>query len=288
MLYEMDTHILESSVHRYQVYMGNWEITLDEMISDELILLDASQKEVNISEGEIREKFDERYGPNVMQSLAKLNLSFEEAREMIRNEIIVRQLMGFKVHSKIFQSITPDVIRSSYRIYVKENPPTDQWEYQMLSIRGASGEACKKLATKIHSLLREGDKGLEEVYREQETEESGVSVSLSSDLAGDSKVLSEAHIEILKGLQPGGFSEPITQISRDKSTVHRIFHLKSKDQREPEPFEVMYEPIKNQLLNKEFEKETESYIAHLKEYFNFREHSAIIPIPKEYQPFTLN
>ncbi len=51
-LFEYYPDYKPSSVERYQFYMNRWETTLDDMINNELILLDAAQKEIKVSDGQ--------------------------------------------------------------------------------------------------------------------------------------------------------------------------------------------------------------------------------------------
>ncbi|HPE85389.1 MAG TPA: SurA N-terminal domain-containing protein, partial [Chlamydiales bacterium] len=68
-IYQNYPHAINNKAMLYQFYSGNWRSTLDEMINSELMLLEAEAKEIKVSDADVREKVEERYGPNVMEKL---------------------------------------------------------------------------------------------------------------------------------------------------------------------------------------------------------------------------
>src|SRR3990167_2592182 len=135
-LQEYGKEYLESNVARYQFYSKQLEPTLDDMISSELMLLDAEQKKITVTDGQVREELESRFGPNMIENLEMVHMTHDEAYEMIRSELIVNQLMGVKVHSKTVLSVTPHDIKDAYTTYLAENSPKETWKYQVLSLRG--------------------------------------------------------------------------------------------------------------------------------------------------------
>ena len=51
-----------STTEKAQFYMGRWDETLEEMICNELLILDAAQKEIEVSDGEVRQELEDRFG----------------------------------------------------------------------------------------------------------------------------------------------------------------------------------------------------------------------------------
>lgn len=271
---------------RYQYYMSRWQPTLEEMIADELVLMDAEQKEIKVSDGEVREELEKRFGPNIMSNIDKVNFQYEEAREMIRNGIIVGQLIGMKVHSKAFQTATPQAIKVAYEEYVQEHPPEDEWTYQVLSIRGKDKEVCASLAQKAYAFLHNEGKSLEDVA--STLEEEGVTIALSDDYSGPTQKISSAHLQAIQELDKGTYSAPVSQVSRsDNSMVQRIFFLKDQVKNLPETFDKMHDKLKNELLFKIADKEKEVYIHTLKKRFGYDVHSPNFELPENYRPFAL-
>ena len=239
-----------------------------------------------ISDGEVREELEERFGPNIMVNLDKVNYEYEEAREMIRREITVQQLIGMKVHSKAFQVITPQVIKNAYEDYLVKNPVEDEWTYQVLSIRGKDEAQCEGVAEKAQNLLEKEGQPIEKLP--SLLEEDGVTVSLSDDYSGSSQKLSKMHFDVIKALTPDSYSAPVSQVSRfDNSKVIRIFHVKDLVKNLPESFDQMHDKIKNELLFETSDKEKRAYVKSLKKRFGYKNHDPKYELPEDYQPFMI-
>lgn len=288
-LYEYDPNMRLSPPEKVQYYMSRWEETLEEMICNELIELDAAQKEIEISDGEVREELEERFGPNIMTNLDKVNLHYEEARELIRSELLIRQMMWFKVHSRVLQTVTPQVIKEAYQDYLEKNPPVETWTYQVFSVRGKNEEACKQVAKEAYALLTSGENSLEDVSQTLKEGHQDVTITLSDELTGETPNISQQHFQVLKNLATHSYSEPVSQVSRfDKSTVSRVFYLDSIEEKLPSDFHSMHEPLKNQLLNTVAEKEKTNYFSRLKKRYGFDKVSPRMPLSDDYQPFALH
>lgn len=283
-LFDYNPDYNPSTVELYQFYSSRWESTLNDMIADELVLMDAEQKEIKISDGEVREELLERFGPNVRESLDKVNLEYEEARDIIRSDLTVGQLLGMKVHAKAFQTVTPDVIKGAYEDYVLENPPKEEWKYQVLSIRGQDKDLCESLAQKAYELLASKQATLDSLKNSLEQE--GITISVSEDFSGQSEKISKMHFDVIKALTPNTISQPVSQVSRfDNTTVLRIFYLKDVVKILPSVFDEMHDKLKNQLLYQTSDSEKEAYIDSLKKRFGYDTHDAKFPLPKDYHPF---
>lgn len=288
-LYEYDPNMQLPAAEKAQYYMGRWEETLEEMINNELILLDAAQKEMTISDREVREELEDRFGPNIMKSLEKVNLSFEEASTLIRNELLQRQMTWFKIHSKALQSVTPHIIKEAYQGYLENNPPVENWTYRVLSVRGKNQDACQLIAEQAYTFLSSGEKSLEEVAAELKEKNSEVTITVTEELSGDTPDISKQHYAVIKDLSTQSYSKPVSQVSRfDNSTVSRVFHLESLQEKLPTDFDSMHEPLKNQLLSDIADKERKAYFNGLKKRFGFDQVSPRTPLPENYQPFLLN
>ncbi len=285
-LYDYYPDYTSSATEKYQFYMSRWQATLDDMVADELVLLDAEQKEIKISDGEVREDLEDRFGPNIMSNLDKVNLQYEEARDIIRNELTTQQLIGMKVHAKAFQIITPQVIKAAYNDYLENSPPEDEWKYQVLSIRGNDKELCETIAEKAYTLLKDHARSLETVV--EKLDEEGISVSVSDDYSGTTPKISKLHLDIIKSLTPDTYSLPVSQVSRfDNSSVVRIFHLKDMVKNLPKAFDEMHDKLKNELLFKTSDKEKASYIKALKVRFGYDKHDTKFELPEDYHPFVI-
>ena len=282
--YEYDPKILESDLLRYKFYMSNWQGTLHELINNEYILADAEKKEIKASDGDIREELHLRFGPNIMKNLDKINLSYEEAKEVVETDLIMRQMLWMKVHSKTFQMVTPEEIRLSYADYLKKNPPEEKWCYQVLALRGDDNE-LKTAASSISLALGKQFKALTEVT-DSLIENKELKVSLSEDFSVNVEKISSLHKNVLQTLKIGQFSKPTPQVSRSTNkTVYRVFHLKDIVKTEAKPLSEVYENLKNGLLQKFGNEQHGVYINQLRKHYNFDK--TCIQFDDQYVPFEL-
>ena len=143
---------MDSKTARYQFYSAQWYPTLQQMIDHELMVTDAETREVKVSDGEVREEIQTRFGPNVMGALDQLGITYDEAREMVHQDMIVQRIQWFRVTSKVLQKVTSQEIKNAYQKFIQENPAKDEWKYQFATIRAADEAAAKEFAGKLADL----------------------------------------------------------------------------------------------------------------------------------------
>ncbi|MDN3504746.1 MAG: hypothetical protein P0S95_04130 [Rhabdochlamydiaceae bacterium] len=303
--------VYEDKMALFQFYQGNWQGQLNEMIENELILTDAELKEVELSEGDIRQEMNERYGPNIFAKLDSLNLTLEEAKEIVSNELIVRQMLWYRAYSKAKQQVTPETIKQAYVMHLDQFNANDSWKYEVLTVRGDDDNAAQELATLASDILT-GEKQFSnegaliastdenfaltqekmdlkslavQLNEEAKAKDVKVVASASSDYNLESNKVSQEHLQVLTTLNEGDYSQPIEQITRRGTKVIRIFHLKDHQVSLPEKFDQFSTKAQDQLMNEEAGKEKECYIQKLKEKFYFTSDDQIFELPKNYEPF---
>lgn len=290
-IYEHHPEIISSPRLKYQFYMQNWLITLKEMIHIELILADAKAKKVTISNGDIREEMLERFGSSsIIQKIHNLNLSYEEMRNLINQELILKKMKSFKIYSKIMQMVTPDLIQSKYREYCSTNIPSKKWKYRFVSLRGQEEEVIQNCLSKLYILLKEAHSidDIADTFQKKHPElYKKVSIHISPMIDTNEKTISQEHYQIISSMKTDTCSKPCKQISRvDGSTVYRIFHLISEENITPPLFSTVSEELRNTLLNQLVMKETQAYIEALSNRFNV-DIQEIQDLKKDFQPFIL-
>lgn len=268
---------LNSPDMRMQYYMSQWKPTLQKMVDEELMLADAESKEVKATDAEVREEIQNRYGPNVMGSLDKLGISYEEAKKMIHQEIVVNKIQWLRVTSKVMSKMTTQVVKKEFDDYLTKNPPKNLWTYQFVTIRDADVNHAKQIADQIS---KDPLDVTSDIYQENQGK-----ISISSEMQMEEKELAQPIREVLSNLAIGSWSQPVIQKSRDGSQVVRLFHLKSHVKQESPLFQTMVAGLKNELLNRYAEKEMDVYVARLHERFNFDQNS--LDIPKHFEPFSI-
>lgn len=260
----------DSDRARYQFYTVSWKNILKEMIDQELILKDALDKGVKISDGEIREALEDRFGPSVALTLDKIGVTYEEAWKMVKDEIIVQMMSGWFVHTKAGFSVTPQEMKKAYQSYLEENPPSIQWAYRVISLKG---DEAGKIAPKLHRELIEAKRTpskelLEKIAKKYETDR--VKIAISSEFQGKSEDLSETHRVALEPLKVQGFSAPLLQSSRSSAKkIFRIFHLIEKKDLPAPTFADLSTKLKQDLTQKAVAKESERYVAKLRKRYGY-------------------
>lgn len=280
----------KSNTHRYQFFTQNWKRILNQMIDNELIVADAERLEMKITDGDIRELIHERFGPNVIVTLDQLGLTYDEARDMTYNEIASQRMTWYRVHSKALNRVGPQSIKTAFQDHVVKNPPKEEWKYQVISIRGKTEQLGNIYAQKAQAVIKNEPLPFEELaklLKDQTVEDENISVTVSDEYCVEGKALSDSHKAVICNLSPGTYSEPTSQVSRDKSVVHRIFYLKDHTVSPPPKFDVaMVGNLQDELIEKEIEQEFPLYITKLRKQFNFDEKS-LEAIPTDFQPFSL-
>ncbi len=271
------SHLENSSQARLQFYQNSWEHVLNEMIDHELILADAEEKKIPLSDGEIREEMELRFGPNLMTTLDTLGLSYEEAAKMVKDDLIVQRMTWWFIHAKAMKQVTPQEIRQAFRIYLKEHPPYEEWNYQVISLKGDQSE---ELGKKLSAALKETGVGPEAAL--DLIKGMDPSSQVSSLLSAKDIDLSESHREILSSLETGTYSDPVTQKSRStQQVVTRIFYLQEKNSHPAPEFESLSQTLRSQLMQKAVAEESTSYLEKLRRQYTYTKN-----IPERFTPFS--
>jgi len=281
------SHLADSNQARFQFYQASWRHVLMELIDNELMLADSAEKEIKLTDGEVREEMEERFGPNVMKTLDKIGLTYEETWKMVRSELLVRRMSWWFIQSKAIQSVTPQDIRQAYRFYLKENPAYQQWTYRVISIRADQPEEA--LAEEIFRFLNQTGQSPELLGEKLKTfEKESISIQLSPEYDAADKDLSEAHRTALATLAPGSYSEPSFQMSRiDRKAVYRIFYLVRKEDHPAPSFETIAQKLQNELTQKAMIQESQTYLEKLRKHYGFDTAHIKQSVPDDLNPFSL-
>lgn len=276
-------HLSHSSQARYQFYETSWRHVLMEMIDHQLILADAVEKEVKLTDGEIREEMENRFGPNIMLTLDKIGLTYEETWKMIKEELLVQRMSWWFIHSKAMAMVTPQDIRQAYRLYLKENPPYSEWKYRVIVIRGENPEQAAERAI---ALLRERNTSPESLSDALTSIDPTSQVS-NEFIAKDIE-LSDAHRSVLAQLLPTQYSDPVIQISRsDNKKVARIFYLSENIEHPAPSFEHLSQNLRNQLVQEKAGRESIAYLQKLRNHYGFDSSHLKETVPDDLHPFSL-
>ncbi len=278
-----------SPAARFQFYNANWQHVLNEMINTELITADAKVKELKLSDGEIREEMEQRFGPGIIMTLEKLHLTYEEAWQMVKRDLIVGRMTWYYVNSKALQAVSPQTLKENYRQFCKEHPSVEQWKYHIVSIRENEGSNGQRAAEKIYNLLVNSSlENLKEQIDALLEEFKGCAISISDLYEVSSKDLSMENKTILSALAVDSFSHPAKQTSKfSNKAVYRIFNLKDYQKIETPSFESVSTNLRERLLQKTAQKLLAEYQDKLKKFYGNGDKSFKEPLPSDFHPFVL-
>lgn len=277
-----------SKIARYQFYVSHWQETLDQIVDTELMIADAEKLAVTIPDAEVREEMLNRFGPNTMAVLSHLGLSYEEARHLIHDELLVQKMTWFRVNAKVLSRISSRDVKAAYARYLKEHPATDEWRYQVLSIHSHQPEDAQALAYSAFARLQEGQPWDLIVNGLKTQANPELSISLSPEFCSKDKDLSSSHKEVLSQLLVNSYSEPVAQTRRtDQSIVFRIFYLKGRTHKPAPAFETLSESIRNGLLQQAADTENGRYLKKLREQMGYDHTQIRQSLPEGFQPFAL-
>lgn len=277
-----------SKAARHQFYNINWKQVLQDLIDKELILADAEEAKLNVTSGEVRREMESMFGPNIILNLDKIGMTMEEARNIIKGDIILRRMMLYRVNSKALRKVGPQEIKVAYENYMKANIRSDEWKYRVISIRDKEPSNGATVAKEIEEIVKNNTDSFEGLSQKINglSLPNSTKVTVSEELKHRDEQISPSYKEVLSGMASGKFSDPIAQKSRDSGTVYRIFYLEDKVNGGVVGFSEVEAALKDKLLSEAIDKETHKYLKKLRKHFAVTE-SIKETLPQDFQPFTL-
>jgi hypothetical protein len=274
---------------RFQYYQANWRHVLDDLIDKELIVADAIEHKLPVTSGDIRQEMEMIFGPNIIANLDKINLSFNEAWEMVKNDIIIRRMIYLMANAKAQKKVTPKDVKNAYEAYTKENILPEEWQYQVLSIRATNATTGGQIADSAYQLLSNKQCDLNEIVEKlkQMSSDDSIKITLSELYKHGEKDLSEVYKEALTSLSTHSYSLPKQQTSRaDKSTVYRIFFLKEYRPEGPPSLKDVEKTLQEKLLNEAIDQATGAYLKKLRQHYHLQKQDLEF-LSNGFQPFML-
>lgn len=271
---------------KYQFYTINWSHFLKDAIDKELVLADAEENKINISAGDIRQEMETLFAPNIIASLDQIGISYDEAWNLVKSDMIIKRMMMGRVNPKAQRALTPLAIRKAYEKYAAENINPERWRYQVISFRDADTVRGADVANHAYQILTQEKLPLDSLVAELEKNGLGkeTNINISEEFYHTPKEVSEAYRTPLTNLFPNTFSRPTAQKSKAaKTTIFRIFYLKAKDPAAADPLEKVEGKIKEKIFAEISEKETDAYFTRIGKRFAVQKFT----LPEDYQPFSM-
>lgn len=269
---------------RIQFYEANWKSILQELIDKELIIADALENKLPVTSGEVRQEMERLFGPNIIENLDKIGMSFDEAWKIIQGDLLLHRMLFIRVNAKAMRQITPSDVHAYYQEFAKEHTELPKWSYQVISIRDPDPAKGAVTANIVYHLLAEERVTLAELPEKLEhiplTKSSKTTVSELYVHAD--KEMAPSYKEIIEKLASDSYSAPVIQQSKDKSKVFRLFYLKEFSQGGAPSFNEVENKLKDMLVQKEVAEKAKAYIKKMREHFDIQE-----SIPEDFVPFVL-
>lgn len=279
-----------STVARFQFYQANWKTVFQELVDKELILADAEENKLPISNGDVRQEMEHLFGPNIIANLDKIGLSFDDAWKIVQGDIMLRRMMYLRVNSKAIRQVTPQNVLAAYDEHVKTIIQPDEWTYRVISIRSKDKNEGAIAANHIHQLATGQQTPIEQIVEtfKKQLPDNKAAVSISEEFHHVDKEVSENYKATLTPLTDGSYSLPVAQQSRaDNSTVMRIFYLKKHTVGGPVPFREAEGKVKDKLIEIAAAKETQAYLNKLRKHFAIHLDQVNLITEGDFQPFVL-
>lgn len=288
--YRQYPEYVDSKSARFQFYQASWKAVLDNLIDNELIKADAIEMKVEVTASEVRKELESNFGPNIISNLDRIDMTLDEAESILKDDLLIRKMMGYKVNGRAFTSIGPNQVREAYEEWAKENQVPELWQYRVITIRDNDKEAGSVVAKRIAKLLKEKDVPVDEIKERAASEKAlfgSTTLTVSEEFSLPLEEISASYKEELELLQAKEFSDPVAQVSRsDATTVYRIFYLAGKTEASLPTLADVENQIKNALLSKAMEKEGRQYTSYLRKHFTVSDEE-YKQLSKDYQPFAL-
>jgi hypothetical protein len=278
---------------KYEFFKANWRRVLDELIDSELVVANAKEVNLIVSDGDVRQEIQKVFGPSVVDNIDSLDMTYEEAFKLLSNEIIVQRMMFSMAQMHAISSIGPQEIRNAYEKYAKENPIEESWRYRVVSVKSKDIETSKLFAHLCHNMLSEKSCSLEnlsEVLSEKNLLKNGVTVTVNEPMTRKISELSKAHKEVLKNLPANIYSKPDLQKTKynENQTIARIFYIEKYTPQGIVSLKEVENELKNTLIEKAVEEKTKAYRTKLRKRYGIDEGYLKQMIPENFEPFTLN
>lgn len=291
---KMDAYLLEYSPEtlsnkeaRAQFLIRNWKEFFAQLIDNELILAEAIEKEMKVTDGDVRKELQERFGPNLIENLDKMGLTYQEAFDLVKNDILVQSMSWHHVNAKALQRVGPTELKKAYQSYLQSNPPQETFVYDVMNFAGKTKEQSEKYAQLAKNLIDTQKLSAQEAAESVKlTLATGDEVAINfSSQTIDGKSISKNLKDTLLSLAPLNASDPIALAKRNDTTV-KVYLLKEHKIDLQLPFNALENRLKNELLQKVANDESAKFVQWLKSKYSLKPHHLEEMCPSDFQPFT--
>lgn len=277
---------------RYEFYSSSWKQILDELVDKELVLFDSEDAKIEISSGEIRQKLETQFGPNVVSTLNTLGIGFDEALQLTKQDLMMKRTIEARVQLKAFQKANTGALKNYYQTHIDDFTQKAYLEYKVLSFRGFQKAKVEEAAKLLHKKLTKNEisfenGSLEEYLERQKSKDSSVKFLLSELYETPVEELSEKYAKALKTIPEGGYTAALEQDNRSKREhLYRLFYLKKIHKESVTPFKKAEARIRNILVEQASQEYTKEYVERLRKQAKLGPNGLFQPLPENFEPFS--
>jgi hypothetical protein len=271
LFYRQYPDYISSNAAKYQYYQANWKEILEELIDRELMRADAVETKVEVLSSDVRQELEQTFGPDIISNLDKIGMRLDEAMAMLKDELMIRKVMMYKINSRAYRAVGPLEIKSAYEKWIATNKESEKWCYQTVTLRGPEENEGLNAARYIREELL---KGLPlEIVRDEVIKEgilpASISLTVSDTYLHPQDEVPPLIYPHLSTLSVGDVSEPFSQLSRKTGEVAvRLILLNDKIAAHVAPLKEVETRLKNQLLQDGVEEESKKYLNSLRERYH--------------------
>lgn len=275
---------------KWDFFQARWRDTLDEMINEELILADASDKDITVSDGDVREEMIKRFGVDLAVAMDTMGMELEEAWEIVRRDLMSQRMLGGMVFFPAFCTVKADDVRSTYQQALAQSAEEATCKYKVVSIKAADSSAAEVAAALVYHHMKQQGCDPEVILaelREAEALPPGVTCSISEEFSQPMKSINNSYRDVLSRLERGTFSQPIAQHSRaQRTTVQRILCCIDKSDAESLPsFAEVAQNIHDRLVQQAADSQMKEYTGKLRQRYGIRPEDIERWAPVDLRPF---
>lgn len=271
---------------RLQFYNTYWTQVLRDRIDRELILLDAQERGLSTSRGEIREEMDQLFGPDINSSLQKINLTFDAAFESVKREITVRRMLLYRAHIPAQGAIGPDQVRKTYAEFANSHHQNNRWIYRIISVTDGDEEKSIAAAQRIYNLALPCD-DWDNAYKAINSDPQAALKAQISDIYTQRDIdLSDPYRLVLQSLKPGSCSSPTPYTADDGKTHYRIFYLIERENRPCPPLHQIAGKLREMLIEQRAGEIIDDYLSTLRGQYAFQLRQIEQNFPANFSPFS--
>lgn len=279
-----------TSQARFEFFTRYWPQVLRDCIDRELILADAKDRGVVATHGQVREEMEMLFGPDIIQTLEKMNLSYNEAFESVKKEITVRRMLLYRTHYPAQQQVGPKLVRQTYRDFVQAHKGGNKWVFRIVSVQDANAKSALNTADKLQKTIAScsnwpaAQTAIERLINIQGEQSD---VRISEIYSQNDKDLSKTYRQTLENLEISNCSLPIPFTSSDNRMSYRLFYLIERENRPCPTLRESAARLREVLIEERAGEISQRYLSSLRDRFGVQLEQIEEGIPPNFTPFKL-